>query len=80
MDNEKKPEDFGKFNKVYREVGPYLGLGMQLAVTVTIMVFVGIWLDEKFNSEPVLTIICSAFGIFAGMYNFIKSVLKTGKK
>jgi ATP synthase protein I len=77
---EKEPDKFDKINKVYREVGPYLGLGMQLAVTVTIMVFVGIWLDEKFNSKPILTIICSVFGIFAGMYNFIKTVLKSDKK
>ena len=26
-------------SKMYREIGPYIGLGMQLAVTVTIMVF-----------------------------------------
>ncbi len=77
---EKEPDKFDKINKVYRDVGPYLGLGMQLAVTVTIMVFVGIWLDEKFNSKPILTIICSVFGIFAGMYNFIKTVLKSDKK
>jgi ATP synthase protein I len=77
---EKEPDKFDKINKVYREVGPYLGLGMQLALTVTIMVFVGIWFDEKFNSKPIITIICSVFGIFAGMYNFIKTVLKSGKK
>ena len=54
----------------------YLGLGMQLAVTVTVMVFLGVWLDGKFKTEPLLTIICSFIGIAAGMYNFIKTVLK----
>jgi F0F1-type ATP synthase assembly protein I len=42
------------------------------------MVFVGIWLDGYFNTKPVLTIVCAFFGVFAGMYTFIKSVLKAG--
>ncbi len=66
-------------NKIYREVGPYLGLGMQLAITVTVMVFIGIWLDEKFEFSPVFTIVFASLGIFAGLYNFIKSVIKSGK-
>jgi len=66
-------------NKTYRELAPYLGLGLQLAATVIIMAFLGIWLDKKFDSGPYLTIICSAFGVFAALYNFIKSVLKQSK-
>ena len=66
-------------NRVYKEIGPYIGLGMQLAITVTVMVFLGIWLDEKFDLTPVLTIIFAFLGVFAGLYNFIKSVLKSGK-
>jgi F0F1-type ATP synthase assembly protein I len=66
-------------NKTYRELAPYLGLGLQLAATVIIMVFLGIWLDKKFNSGPYLTVICSALGVFAALYNFIKSVLKSNK-
>ena len=66
-------------NKTYRELAPYLGLGLQLAATVVIMVFLGIWLDKKFVSSPYLTIICSAIGVFAALYNFIKSVLKQSK-
>jgi ATP synthase protein I len=65
-------------NNFYKEIGPYLGLGLQLAVTVTIMVFIGVWLDGKFNSDPVLTIIFAFLGVFAGLYTFIKSVLKAG--
>ena len=62
----------------YKEIGPYIGLGLQLAVTVTVMVFLGIWLDGKFDTTPVLTIVCAFFGVFAGMYTFIKSVMKAG--
>lgn len=75
----KDPEDLKNIGKMYREIGPYIGLGMQLAVTVTLMVFIGIWLDSEFDLKPVLTIVFSFLGVFAGMYNFIKSVLKSGK-
>jgi ATP synthase protein I len=73
------PDKLKNVSKIYREVGPYLGLGMQLAITVTVMVFIGIWLDEKFELSPILTIVFSMFGVFAGMYNFIKSVINSGK-
>ena len=55
----------------------YLGLGTQLAVTVTGMAFLGYWLDKKFKCEPILTVVCSFIGVTAGLYNFIKMVLKT---
>ncbi|MCH8032137.1 MAG: AtpZ/AtpI family protein [Bacteroidetes bacterium] len=74
-----KPDKLKNVNKFYREVGPYLGLGMQLAITVTVMVFLGIWLDEKFDLSPVLTIVFASIGVSAGLYNFIKSVIKSGK-
>ena len=63
-------------SKYYKEIGPYVGLGIQLAATVTICIFIGIWLDNQFETGPVLTIVLAFFGVFAGMYNFIKSVLK----
>jgi F0F1-type ATP synthase assembly protein I len=52
---------------------------MQLAITVTVMVFVGIWLDEKFDLSPVFTIVFASVGVSAGLYNFIKSVINSGK-
>lgn len=64
----------------YKKIGPYLGLGTQLAATVILMFFIGYWLDEKFNTRPLLIIVCSIFGAFAAIYNFIKSVLKLSSK
>ena len=73
------PDKLKNVNKIYREVGPYLSLGMQLAITVTVMVFLGIWLDEKFDLSPILTIVFAMLGVSAGMYNFIKSVTNSDK-
>jgi F0F1-type ATP synthase assembly protein I len=64
----------------YREVAPYLGLGTQLAATIILMFFLGRWLDDQFNLNPLLTIIFSFLGGFAGIYNFIKTVLQLNKK
>lgn len=54
----------------------YVGLGLQLAATVTIMIFIGVWLDGKFNTKPILTVVFSFLGVASGLYNFIKTVLK----
>ena len=69
-----------KIANSYKEAGPYLGLGTQLAATIVLMFFLGRWLDQKFDLFPFLTIILSFFGGFAGIYNFIKSVLKLNEK
>jgi ATP synthase protein I len=66
--------------KTYQDVGPYLGLGTQLAATIVLMFFLGKWLDEKLDVFPLLTISLAFFGGFAGIYNFIKSVLVLNEK
>lgn len=75
----KKEDNDTEQNKVLHEVTPYLGLGLQLAITITAMALLGVWLDGKLDMSPILTISLSFFGIFAGMYNFIKSVTKSEK-
>lgn len=72
-------KDKGGDKNFVQSVGPYLGLGLQLAATVVVMVFVGIWLDGKFSTTPYLTIVCSLLGIFAALYNFLKTVIKSDK-
>ncbi len=54
----------------------YLGLGIELAATVTLMFFVGVWLDGKFDTTPILTVVFSFLGVTSGLYNFIRTVLK----
>lgn len=71
-DNDRKP--------MYAEIGPFLGLGVQLAVTVVLMVLIGNWLDEKYHKAPLFLIIGACLGTFAGMYNLIKAVLDIEKK
>ena len=76
----KKTKSGSDFASSYREAGPYLGLGTQLAATIVLMFFLGRWLDGEFDTEPVLTICFSFLGGFAGIYNFIKAVLNLNKR
>ncbi len=69
-----KPDENSGFAKSVREVGPYLGLGLQLAVTIVAMVLLGSWLDKKFDTGYVFTLIGGIVGISAGIYNLIKTV------
>lgn len=66
--------------KTYKDIAPYLGLGTQLAATIILMFFLGKWLDEKFEFYPILTIVFSFLGGFAGIYNVIKSTINLNKK
>lgn len=66
--------------KTYRDIGPYLGLGTQLAATIVVMFFLGRWLDGLLESQPWLTISFAFLGGFAGIYNFIKTVLALNEK
>jgi ATP synthase protein I len=69
-----------KVSKLYRDIGPYMGLGTQLAATIIVMFFLGKWLDEKLDCFPWLTISFSFLGGFAGIYNFIKETLNINEK
>jgi F0F1-type ATP synthase assembly protein I len=62
------------------EIGPYIGLGFQLAASIVLMFFLGKWLDGKFGIFPALTITFSFLGGAAGIYNVIKTVLELGEK
>ena len=64
----------------YKTYGPYLGLGTQLAATIILMFFLGRWLDDQFGTYPILIIVFSILGGFAGIYNFINTVLKLNQK
>ncbi|MDP6038420.1 MAG: AtpZ/AtpI family protein [Candidatus Latescibacteria bacterium] len=64
----------------YRAVGPYLTLGIQLVITILLCLFAGRWVDGKFDSSPVFTLVGGLFGIAAGFYHFFKEVLRVDHK
>lgn len=75
----KPTKDEGFVNSL-RDVGPYLGLGLQLAVIIVVMVFIGDWLDSKFKTNYLFTLVGGFVGIGVGIYNLIKTVNDLEKK
>ena len=69
-----KPESDSGVAKSLRDVGPYLGLGLQLAITIVAMVLLGSWLDKQFKLNYILTLVLGLFGIGIGLYNLIRTV------
>lgn len=77
---QQKPDENSGIAKSIKDVGPYLGLGLQLAITIVVMVFLGSWLDKKFQTGYWLTLVGGIVGISAGIYNLIKTVTDLEKK
>lgn len=43
-------------------------------MTVLVCLGGGYWLDRKLGTEPIFFLLGGGFGLFAGLYNFYKSV------
>jgi len=54
--------------------GPYLTLGIQLAVTVVVMFFLGRYADEWLSTTPWLMIAALVVGCAGGLIKFIRTV------
>lgn len=75
-----KPEDNSGIAKSLRDVGPYLGLGLQLAATIVVFVLIGSWLDKKYSQNYIFTLISGVLGIGIGLYNLIKTLAYLEKR
>lgn len=58
-----------------RTVGPLFGLGIQFAIMVALGVFVGHWLDLRYEWDPWGALIGGIVGIALGFYQFFRAVL-----
>jgi Putative F0F1-ATPase subunit (ATPase_gene1). len=47
----------------------FAGLGIQLAVSILLFLYVGQWLDKKFGTDPLLLILGVFTGAGLGFYN-----------
>jgi F0F1-type ATP synthase assembly protein I len=77
---EEKPFRVGALNKVLRDFGPYLTLGIQLAAAVLLFFFVGYVVDKHYGTEPTFTLIGLALGTAGGFIKFFKSIAHLLKK
>ena len=53
----------------------FIGLGFELVVPVLAGVFLGLWVDRRFDSAPWGVVAGAVLGISAGFLNFFRAVL-----
>ncbi|MDA0365836.1 MAG: AtpZ/AtpI family protein [Chloroflexi bacterium] len=51
-----------------------LGLGSYLATSIVGLTLVGVWLDGRFDTRPVLTLVFLVMGLAAGFYGAYKQL------
>ncbi len=78
--NDRQPPEKGK-KRVgpFGQVAPYLGLGLQLAVTVVVFFYIGKWLDDRYDTKPYLMLAGSMVGMAGGFIKFYKTVNELSK-
>lgn len=64
------------FLKVDSKLAQYSGLGITLVVIILVFLWVGRWLDGKFQTGVLFTLILTFVGFAAGFYSFYLNVKK----
>lgn len=62
--------------QTYRQVGPYLSLGIEFVASILLCLFAGRWLDSKLGTAPMLILIGVFVGASVGFYNFFRVILR----
>ena len=55
--------------------------GLQMAITIGVCSFFGVWLDSKLpNDYSLSTIVCSLLGVAGAIYTIIKKAIEMSKE
>jgi len=66
--------------RVERSYLRYAGVGVQYGLTVLFMTLLGIWLDKRFGTAPLLLLICLLVGFVGATFSLIHTVLGSDKQ
>ncbi len=58
----------------------YSGIGIELVVIILVFLFLGLWLDDKFNTKFIFTLILTILGFVGGFYNFYLTVKRISEE
>jgi ATP synthase protein I len=64
---------------LYRELGRYSALGLEMAISVIIGLAVGYYLDKWLGTGPWLTVVWLGIGFAAGVRSLYRAALRSGK-
>jgi F0F1-type ATP synthase assembly protein I len=56
------------------------GLGIQLAISILLFLYLGLWLDKKLGTDPFLLIVGVFVGAAVGMYNMYHMMTAAQRK
>ncbi|RPD46306.1 AtpZ/AtpI family protein [Hymenobacter sediminis] len=74
--SEPRPDSEGNADRM-RAVARYSGIAAQMMVTIGLSTWAGYWLDGHFKTKtPWFTLGLMLLGLFAAMYNVIRSLTK----
>ncbi len=65
-----KPDD-----SLMSQAGKYLGVGMTLALSTALFLYLGTLADKKAGTEPLLTLVGAFAGAAAGFYNLYRTLV-----
>lgn len=52
-----------------------VGMGWYVGGCIVLGVFAGLWLDNKFNTTPILVIVCLILGVIIAFYGVYRMIL-----
>lgn len=62
-----------------RALAAHSSLGLTVAFSIFIGLFLGVFLDKRFDTSPWLTLIGLGFGIAAAYSNIVRAINQSGK-
>jgi len=65
--------------RIISDLAYFSSVGISLAFSIFIGLFIGVYLDGKFDTSPVLTFIFLGLGIAAGFRNLLMAINKFNK-
>jgi ATP synthase protein I len=67
--------------ELFKQIGRYGTIGLEMALSVVIGILFGWWLDRLLDTKPWLTVIFMLFGVAAGfrsLFRLLKDVTRDG--
>ena len=69
-----------EITQIFKELGYYSSLGLQVAISILLGVGFGIFLDRSFGTAPIFLLIFLGFGIAAAFRNLLLALKRSRKK
>jgi F0F1-type ATP synthase assembly protein I len=79
-EDKKNSPVFEGMGETFRDFAPFLTLGIQLAVAVVAFFFIGYWIDQKYQTTPIGSLVGIALGTLGGFLKFFMSVRQLTKQ